>query len=217
MNKKKLFTDNLKYILLNALKHPGVMNEKEYIRKRQLLYSRLYKTYQEKKRNEEKISVTNLYAILYSKYYSQRYVIQELKKEDFDEDDEAIKQKFKDLLDGNIGSSTELENKYLAIISDLKSDKYYNYYKDLNERMISTSEKNSLTPEETELFLIGTSETDIFLEKKINEDLQKFRSTKDNILLFLQEYRFVNGWITAAGIFILTSTLGAAKFFNLHA
>lgn len=50
-----------------------------------------------------------------------------------------------------------------------------------------------------ELFYIGTTQTDIFLEKK---HIDKFKNKKEKTIEFLNKHKSINGWITGMGIFI---------------
>jgi hypothetical protein len=60
-----------------------------------------------------------------------------------------------------------------------------------------------MTLEEEELFLIGTMDTSHYLQRKVEEDVQKFCSLKDKVLHFLQTYRFMSGWVTSARVVVM--------------
>jgi hypothetical protein len=58
-----------------------------------------------------------------------------------------------------------------------------------------------LTAEELEEFPLASYDTDIFVEKRFHKDIQKISSLGEKTLVFLKDYRFVNGWIiTSLGI-----------------
>lgn len=63
--------------------------------------------------------------------------------------------------------------------------------------------KFKMTLDEEELFLIGTMDTSHYLQRKVEEDVQKFRSLKDKVLHDLQTYRFMSGWVTSAGVVVM--------------
>lgn len=73
---------------------------------------------------------------MYSKYFTQRLIIAETKGEDFSEDDELIKQKFKKLLDDKHASREHLEQAYLDLIREKINDELYNAYESLNSRTL---------------------------------------------------------------------------------
>ncbi len=194
-NIKKICSDSLKYDLLNILRKP--YDEKEYVRRRQLTYKNLHQFH--KNNDNSDIKLNNLYALMYSKYYTQRYIISELNDYDFtSEDDVQIKQSFKDILKKTYINKIEFENAYLDSIKRTKEESQYKKFEELNT-MINT---NKMNDEIRELFYIGTTQTDIFLEKKLIEDIDKFKNKKEKTIEFLNKYKFINGWITSIGIFI---------------
>jgi len=71
--------------------------------------------------------------------------------------------------------------------------------------------KNSFSKNEYDMFYVGTNQTDAFLEKKLLQDIHLFHTNGRKILDFLNEYKFINGWLTAGGIW----TIGIiAKWFS---
>jgi len=72
---------------------------------------------------------------------------------------------------------------------------------------------NGLTTKENdrELFYIGTSETDIYLQKKLGDDLKKFVTKRERFKTFLHDWQFINGWIISIGITIIGTLLANKK------
>lgn len=193
---EKLCKDKLKYGISNIIR-PS-FDKGEYIRRRQLSYKNIYQLHSENMQISNKCE--NLYTVLYSKYFTQRFIIQEIKKIDFGiEDDETLKQIFKELLGREYASKTEFDNAYLQIIKNLRKDSHYKEFEEINEKMDSFN----MSKDEQELFFVGSSNTDIFLEKKLNKDVDKLKTKNEKILDFLQKHRYINGWLTAIGIWFL--------------
>ncbi len=71
MNKSTLCRHNVKHNLLNILQRP--IDKDMYVRKRQLIFSDLYRIYQENRKSD--IRAENLYVILYSKYFTKRFIL----------------------------------------------------------------------------------------------------------------------------------------------
>lgn len=190
---QKLCSDNLKYGLSNIIR--PAFDKGEYTRRRQLSFKNIYQLHNENMELDEKCN--NLYVVLYSKYFTQRFIIQETEEILFGlEDDEQLKQRFKDMLKNKYASKIEFDNEYLKIIKGLRKESEFEKFKELHERIDSFS----MGKEEMELFFVASSNTDVFLEKKLTEDINKFKSRKEIILHILDRYKFVNGWLTAGGV-----------------
>lgn len=198
MNKPaSICRDNLKYLLKNIIANPKptISDQKILSFRRLLAYKNIFQIYQENKLSN--VKAENLYSLLYSKYSTQRYMIRITKEEpSLAEDDEATKQQFRDLLAEEFATPEQLESKYLEVVKGLKNSIYFIHYKDLNDQMVQLELPEDLR----EIFLVGTTETDIFLEEKLTMDINKLLTTSEKCLEFLSKYRFLNGWITAAGI-----------------
>jgi len=135
--------------------------------------------------------------LFYTQNISQRFIIQETEEIIFGlEDDEQLKQRSKDMLKNKYSSKIEFDNEYLKIIKGLRKESEFEKFKELHERIDSFS----MDKEEMELFFVASSNTDVFLEKKLTEDINKFKSRKEIILHILDRYKFVNGWLTAGGV-----------------
>jgi hypothetical protein len=191
---KKLCGDNLKYGLSNVIR--PAFDKGEYTRRRQLSFKNIYQLHDENMELEGKCN--NLYVVLYSKYFTQRFIIQETEGIHFGlENDETLKQSFKEMLKKKYASKIQFDNAYLNIIKELrKDDEQFTKFKELHERIDSFT----MGKEEMELFFVASSNTDVFLEKKLSEDINKFKSRNEKILHLLDRYKFVNGWLTAGGI-----------------
>jgi hypothetical protein len=57
-------------------------------------------------------------------------------------------------------------------------------FKELNEKI----DNNNMKEEERDLSFVGSSNTDVYIERELNQDIEKFRSINENILFFLQKY-----------------------------
>ena len=85
----------------------------------------------------------NLYVLLYSRYYTTRYMVQQLPnppKEPL-EDDEQLKRKFRDLMKtpSLYVSRDEFENGYSNIIEKIKGDQEVStLYKKLTKKLLSS-------------------------------------------------------------------------------
>lgn len=199
-SKARLCFDNMKYLLLNIVRKP--IDKSEYHRRRQLTYKNVYKLYREN--NCSSVKCENLYVILYSKYFTTRFIVEELLSTSFgEEDDEAFKQKFKSMLEDTWANEQELNEAYLNIIERSKTPKDFEEFRRLNEAI----HHNDFTKEEKELFYIGTTNTDVYLQSKLQGDINKFLPRRQRITNFLRDYRFFNGWISATGTIIFTSAL----------
>jgi hypothetical protein len=101
------------------------------------------------------VKAIHLYALLYSKYYTQRAIAHALKEEEeVEEDDESIKEHFRNMLRKDIASKTHFESLYLTIVRELKNNpSVITYYESLNLRMV----ENKLTSKEKEEFVLAVS------------------------------------------------------------
>lgn len=193
---KRICHENLKYELMNVIRKS--FEKDEYIRRRQLSLKNLYRlhcgNFQSGKQCE------NLHALLYSKYFTQRFILQETQKMEFDsENDEKLKQNFKKMMEKEYASKTEFENAYLNIVQSLRvKEEDYKKFEDLNTRI----DNFDMTEIEKEIFFVASSTTDLFLEKKLGIDISKFKNKPEKLLDFLDKYKFVNVWIIAIGIWV---------------
>ena len=169
----KVSSDALRYTLLNIIKRP--IDPNHYTRQRIIAYKNIYHLYALNRHARPKAK--NLYVLLYSKYSTQRFVLTNRGLDpaaaSTEEDDEAIKTKFRNLLDEEIASAQEIEIRYLRVVEKLKTKAVYTHYAAFNERMNRNGGMND-DEDLKELFSIGTSETDIYLEKKLLADADRF-------------------------------------------
>ncbi len=197
---RTICSDALKYELMNNAK--SSLDEKTHIRRRQLAYKNIYNLY--KLNQKSNIKIDHLYIFMYSKYFTQRYILREKRIDSsfVDDDDEEIKSQFHKILQNQtIASPAELEEKYLEVVKDLKKDEIvFSEYKALNIRI----NENSMEQDEKDLFYFGTSDTDIYMQRKLQLDIEKFLPRKEKFIRFLNNYQFVNGWITSGAIASLT-------------
>jgi hypothetical protein len=188
--------DIVKYALLNVLRQSNDADPQMYVTKKLLVFSNIHGLHSNNQ--VSLVKANNLYALLYSKYYAQRFVLQNNGQEDAQyEDDEDIQKRFREMLKVNFASKTQFDDAYLDIVRSLKDQKVYDSYVALNGRM----EQKELQPgDEKNLFSVGCSETDIFLERKLSEDVSRFLDPFNRHTAYLKKYCFLNGWITAAGV-----------------
>lgn len=173
-----------------------------YIRSRLITFNGVFKLHKESL--NATVQCSNLYVLLYAKYFTTRFMIEELKSKEFaDEDDVELKEKFNDIFKKSYVNSLEFENAYLQVIKKTKNEEDFKLFVEYNHKL----KQQNLTPEEQEVFHLGACNTDIFLEKKLQVDVDKYVSRKEKFVWFLQRHQYVNGWITAAGVAIL-STIG---------
>ena len=204
MTNKKLCADNLKYGLMNVIR--PAFDKGEYIRRRQLSYKNMYQLHSENVELDRPCK--HLYALLYSKYYTERYILQETKGIVFDkEDDEQTKRRFEGMLRDAYNGKIEFDNRYLSIVKDFQKPENFEEFKALHGRIDGFIK---MTEDEKELFFVGSSNTDVFLEKKLSKDVDLFKSRTEKTLSFLDKYKFVNGWLTAAGIWSFNGWVTAA-------
>ena len=188
----------------NAAKGPIV--PEMYFRARVRLFASMHRFHLCGKKAS--VKVDHLYVIPYSRYYTMREMLVSTDQEiEADEDDEILKQNFRVMMsDKEHVSPQSLENAFFEEIKALKKPEIFEKYMNLDYRI----HHQKLDEVEKLTFIESTAETDIFLAKKLGGDAQKFMSKKESILRFMQDYRFVNGWVTAGGIalFTLTSSTG---------
>ena len=191
---ERICEDQLKYDMLNVVE-PAI-DQRTHVQRRLNAYMN---TYQLVRRNQQsRIRADSLYVLLYSRYYTIRCMIDG--GNITDEDDENIKAKFRELVDKKFVSAVEFENGYNAIIAQLKTAEAAEKYAKLKEQLIAQGAYSKLAEEQRDQFYLATTETDIYIKKKLTADIGKFMTRKERALRFLAEYRFVNGWITAAGV-----------------
>lgn len=214
MSKKisNIYNNKLKYMLLNCTENAtkGPIVPEMYLRARVRLFASMHRFHLCGKKAS--VEVEHLYAIPYSRYYTLREMLVSTEQEiEADEDDEILKQTFRDMMSNKVHVSSEsLENTFFKEIEALKSPEIFKKYKELDYRI----HHQELNKDEKLRFIECTAETDIFLAKKLGGDAQKFMSKKESILKFMQDYRFVNGWITAGGIALFTLTSSFVGMMN---
>jgi hypothetical protein len=196
-----LCTDNMRYALINIPQAP--LDRDQAILKRRITYGEVYALIRQNAESE--IKANNLYSLLYSKFRTTRFLVQETHRGDLEllhlEDDEDIKNRFKLLIkdvEKNALERKTFDERYIDIILSGRSDsakKKFIYVTDLidGQHEVDWSRHK-------ELFFFGADQTTPYLADKLGEDLKRFRSEKERVLQFLNDYKFVNGWIMSIGI-----------------
>lgn len=203
----RICEDQLKYDLLN-ITQPST-DKRVHTQRRLKMYKDTFQLVQRSHRSP--IKADNLYVLLYSRYYTTRSMIQQTTGAtgSLIESDEALKLKFKVLVNKEFVARREFETAYGVIVKSLKPDAVAALYTELTDRLCACSAHKTsasgaamapLTPEELEAFYLATIETDTYLTKKLQQDVDKLSAREDRVLDFLHRYRFVAGWVTAAGI-----------------
>lgn len=208
-----LCSENMRYELLNILQAP--VDREHAIIKRRTVYRGLYELIRQNSHSNPKAH--NLYALLYSKFYTMRYMVQQdnLRDPEFRrvENDAAIKKEFKALVElvgqGKIRSADELDEEFFSIIVLGRNEHAKKAFERAGALIDGRSEES--WERYKGLFFAGADQTTAHLHKKLGKDLDAFRSKKEKILEFLDKYKFINGWITAAGIGGGGILLGIAK------
>jgi hypothetical protein len=193
-----LHSDALKYRLLNILQQP--LDHDHYMTKRLIAYRLVYRI--AKQNTTSQIKAHNLYALLYSKYYTTRYIMQAQNPDPiFDQvvNDEALQLQFRELLAHLPDTQQEFDKKYLALVKNAHSMQVYQQFEIVNTWM-NDKPYRQWTADEGDYFFQGTSETDIFLHKQLAKDIKRFNSVKDNMLNFLKQYKAISSWVIAAGV-----------------
>ena len=188
--------ERLRFILQNALHNPSDQNM--FFLKRKHLFCNVHQLYSLNKKCGKK--ATNLHAILYAKYCTERFIIDEryLKENNicFVNEDDKIKSQFADLLERpNIGTQEDLDHEYLKIVQPgfPNSDHFYV----ISRRMKTMTFADELMREP---FLFAAHETTLYLEQELRKDIQNLTPWQERLMHWLHEHRFVSGWITASAI-----------------
>lgn len=196
----------VKYELLNLL--TDSIDKDEKTEKRLIAYRDIFTLVQSNALAPRRTRADNLYALLYSKFRTTRFLVQRTHPRDHEfrrlEDDQRLKALFKALIERvNSHELTDADSFRLAyeeIVLRGRSDDARRAF----QRTLDMMEGLPGTEPELErmrlLFFLGTSQTDIFLKNKLGKDLKKFLAGKEKLLEFLQTYRFINGWITSVGV-----------------
>ena len=142
--------------------------------------------------------------------FTTRFIIQQTHVDDpqfFEiEDDESIKANFRALVQrvdsGEVQSAAAFESEYMEIVCAGRSDSAKHLFTHFGEII------DGLHEAEWEMyktvFFLGADQTSAHLSKKLGDDLKGFQTQGERILSWLDRYKFINGWITAFGIFILS-------------
>lgn len=208
-----LCSDNMRYWLINLVQVP--IDREEVTAKRRHAYSQLYELARENKLSQ--IRVTNLYALLYSKFFTIRFMVRTSHPDEKEllqiENDDAIKAQFRALLRrvdcGEVNSKVDFHKQYMDIILAGRSPPVIREFERVTK--IIDGQLESEWERSRQHFFIGATMTTPHLTKKLGDDLKLFRSKKERLLEFLDKYKFVNGWITTVGVFIFG---GAAATFG---
>ncbi len=194
LSKSTRFYSNIKCKLLHIIQPP--IDCDSHVRNRQICYKNFYSLVCENR--ESKLRAQNLHCILYSKYFTTRFIVQQSpeSKDETLEDDEEIKKEFKTLIKQDWGSSSDFDEEYLNCIERLKHRDVFEAYRDVNQRIMT----NGLTGPEKELFFFGTSITNAYLDRMLQLDINQLMSRRERIKRLLGDWDFLNAWITSIGI-----------------
>lgn len=191
-----LFTDGFKCELLKNIQTSS--DQETYTNQRLLAHKNLFRLYLHNQRSEVKAG--HLHALMYSKYFAQRFVIGELypKLENFVDErgDEELKHAFSEIfLLSDIKDQNDFERRYLKKVEELKKNhQVYDEYVKLNMKMTN----NGLNGKERELFYLGSRETDDYVKRELELDLALFKTRRERLIEFLYIHRHANGYITNA-------------------
>jgi hypothetical protein len=194
-------SDRVKYMLMNAVEvaSKGAVIPRLYAKSRSRLFAAMHCIHSSAEKSN--VKPKHLYVIPYSRYYTLRQMMYDEGGElETDEDDEEIKSTFKAMMSKHHSSKQALENEFFSVIKGLKNPTVFRQYVELDEKIL----RGQLNEDEMFNFIEATAETDIFIVKKLSSDVGLFMTKKEKVLKFLEQYRFVNGWITAGGVAVLT-------------
>lgn len=144
--------------------------------------------------------------------------------------DALLNQQLKALTDGTHATRHDFELAYAAVLEGLKPGGAAAPYIELTRRFFASCSHGSsapvaaaaageappqlasaaasppaapLTAEELEQFYFATSETDILVVEKIEQDVARFVTGRERVVAFLRDWQAASGWITAAGVSVL--------------
>lgn len=144
---KPPYKDHLKYVLLNILQ-PS-MDAQVHVQRRLQMYKDTH--FLVKLNNASPIKADNLYALLYSRYFTTRAMLRDapfpVESDDLEDDDE-LKMKFKVLVQMSFASRNDFENAYLGILREFKHPDTFGLYSLLTTRMLSSSAYESSADKE---------------------------------------------------------------------
>jgi hypothetical protein len=151
----------------------------------------------------------NLFVALYSKFCTQRYILQScnLTHEDPTKPypDSEIKKKFRAILDKDpYPSCVAFDQAYLDAIKEIFPDDV-EYYKRLNGDLSNAklSTINDVDERSVEQFFVdGTTLTDAYLIRKLGEDSKRFMPVIDLVVEIGTRWRFLLAFISAGTGFI---------------
>lgn len=206
-NSTKSYTDSstcrdfMRYALFDLLQVP--LNQSIHVRKRQHYYRNVFKLANHNINSSVKCE--NLYVILYSRYYTTRFMAEErawklnINISHQLDNDEIIKAQFKALTNDRnaLTSDIAFEKKYMSIIATLNDAATLPLYEEMNKKIINHAKLDS---DDIELFYLGTSATDIYMHRKLIEDSKKFWSNSERVKNFIKDWTFLNGFLFTSAI-----------------
>lgn len=197
-NIPSICSDKLKYMLFNAVvtAKKGVVDPLVYYCSRVRLFDSMHRFHRNAKKSD--VKVQHLYVVPYSRYYTMREMLCSMGKEtDTDEDDEKIKQDFREIMDSvDYASKQALEKAFFDKIMELKTPRVFYRYEELNKKILTLN----LDEVEKMAFIEATSDMDILIADELGKDAALFTTRRERMVAFLKEYTFVNGWVTALSI-----------------
>lgn len=196
-------TDNMKYALMNILEKQ--VDRDSSINARRNNYQQLFRLIRDN--SFSTIQAQNLYALVYSKFFTIRYMVQQANIGEAEffraERDVALKNEFKKLvqrvMQHQVNDDKEFQQEFLTIITAGRSERATQAFNKMSEVIDSSSHEAEWQRFKAE-FWTGSSQTSAHLQKKLSSDLNLFKTRFEKTSDILNKYRFLNGWITAGGV-----------------
>ena len=202
----QLCSDNVKFILMNAVQHCHAQERETFFRHRKKLYQRLPSLVQANRTSATQAD--NLYVICYSQLYTMREMVRDRHgdREVHSLDDETIKADFRDMLLSLPACLTvdQFDTAFMKVVRKHVPAERLEEYQQINNWIVGKPARHM--EHNKEAFIDGSAETNIYLRKKLVADIAKFYTPMERVANFLNKYQFLNGWITSAGILGLASS-----------
>jgi len=200
--KKQEVFSNLKYRLINASSHATFRDIMVSGRKRLFAHD-IWAMHTENYHCDN--LAENLYAALYSKFYTQCYILRGcnlIRNEDPSkpDPDSEIKDKFRAMLEKTpYSDSTAFDKAYLDIIKEFFPAEILHFQhlnNALSKARIEGFEGTDAAGIE-QLFVDGTTLTAGFLVRKLGEDAYRFKSLRDRAIETGTQWRFLLAYLSA--------------------
>ena len=182
-------TETLRWELINIISKTEKLNRDSLVGHRRYLYSNLHRLHNLNLNSF--VKAENLDALMYSRYHTQRVMIQEMCL--FDEYDDRISLEhdhntmceFNDIFhkSSRIETAVEMDALYLGAIQNTPRE-----YLEIHERLTRNSATTMTTLAEQDAFYIGTSQTDDYIRDAMELDLMRFITKRERVLYFLNRF-----------------------------